>query len=92
MSFKLFAKPTLIKGIKPHGTIPAYRDQPNVVRRKGSINKRPVTFILAPEPGLSYRITFQWDGGWYFFDKNRDLYRVIENVADDSPLLDFYID
>lgn len=88
---RLFMKPFLLTGITEHGTIPNYRDDPQL-QCQGSINNKSVVFVRAPEPKLSYRVNFEWEGKWYFVDNYPDLYRLVQTAENGSPFLDFYIE
>ncbi|HMT08900.1 MAG TPA: hypothetical protein PKA82_12920 [Pyrinomonadaceae bacterium] len=88
---KLFIKPFLLTGIKEHGGAPAYCNEPDL-QRKGSINGTKVTFVRARDSKQSYRVSFEWNGKWFFIDNNIDLYELVKLRHSRSKFLDFYVD
>lgn len=91
MTIKLFMKPFRLAGIKRHDNIPIYHFESSL-QRSGSINGKEVTFICAPTPKKSCRVSFEWEGMWYFVDRNVDLYELVKNGQDKSMFLDFFIE
>ena len=89
---KLHCKPRILTGIREHDAPPQYRKDPGVVRRNGTINNKRTVFFRSKDPGTSFRVSFEYEGRWFFIDKNRELYKLLEHFEHDSPFLQFYVD
>jgi hypothetical protein len=89
---RLFLKPTTLTGVREHDHPPDYREDPETVKRTGSINNIPVDFVLSPNGGPSWRVSFFFAETWFYIDSNYELYRSVEVFGNKSHYLQFYVE